>query len=276
VLSRLSNRVMRRPGVIALALILVFAAAGTVYAASRGASWRLGFVETLNSYSTGIVGSRGGGELFKIKNTSGGSGARAIRAEGNSSKATMLVKNTGGGSAAEFVTDSGKAPFKVNRTTKVSNLNADLLDGHSSSSFRRSVLPLGASQSGVWGEQAAADENGLAVIQFPSALPAALDASHVHYVTTATADCPGTGQAAAGHLCVYETFTGSMTFGASGFWQTTSVTSGAGIWGTVFYMTASSQTANAWGTWTVTAPTSLAGTGGGSGTAVHSGGADTP
>lgn len=48
---------------------------------------------------------------------------------------TLKVTNTGGKAAAAFVTKAGKAPFTVNRTTKVTNLNADQLDGLDSSSF---------------------------------------------------------------------------------------------------------------------------------------------
>jgi hypothetical protein len=258
VLSRLFSHASRRPSVVVLALILVFVAAGTVYAASRGSAWRLGYVETMNGYTTGVIGSKAA-EIFKAKNTSSASGARAIRAEGDSTSATIFSKNTGGGAAAEFVTNAGKAPFKVNRAAKVANLNADLLDGLSASAFITADLGLGKTQSGVWGEQAAADENGLVVIQFHSRLPAAIPLANTHYVTAPTANCPGAGQAAAGHLCVYEVFSGSMTLGGGGFYNPETLTQGAGRWGVVIYMSQSSQTANAWGSWTVTAPTSLAG-----------------
>ena len=165
-LSRLFDRVLRRPGVIALALILVFAMAGTVYAASRGNAWRLGYVETLNSYNTGIVGARGGGEMFKIKNTSAASGSRAFRVENNSNSATIYLKNTGTGTAAEFVTGPGRAPFKVNQTTKVTNLNADRVDGLSASAFVVANLPLGASESGVWGMHGTVGSNALISINY--------------------------------------------------------------------------------------------------------------
>jgi hypothetical protein len=58
---------------------------------------------------------------------------------------TLKLRNTGGGPAAQFITKAGKAPFKVSGNTKVSGLNADLLDGISSESFvRNDTTPLTA------------------------------------------------------------------------------------------------------------------------------------
>jgi hypothetical protein len=251
---------MRRPGVIALALILVFAMAGTVYAASRGNAWRLGYVETLNSYNTGIVGARGGGEIFKIKNTSAASGSRAMRVENGSNSATIYLKNTGTGSAAEFVTGPGRAPFKVNQTTKVTKLNADLLDGLNSSSFVRSSLALGTTESGVWGAAGPVGSYDLAIVQYRTHLPATIAEANVHYVTAPTTECPGAGQAAAGHLCIYQVFDGGMDPVNFPIWNPEDLTTGSGQMGFVIYMEATSAFGDAWGTWTVKAPTSLLGT----------------
>jgi hypothetical protein len=258
VLSRVSERVSRRPSVIVLALILVFLMAGTVYAASRGNPWRLGYVETLNSYSTGIVGARGGAEMFKIKNTAGASGSRAIRAENANSAATLYIKNAGSGSAAEFVTGPGRAPFKVNQTTKVAKLNADLLDGVSASAFRPVNVSLGATQTGVWGLAGATSGHPLLTINYLSALPAAIAAGNTHYVIEGafTTECPALGQAAAGHLCVYERFSNTLAFDY--IFNPEDYQNGSGKSGFVMYMTPSSAGANAVGVWAVTAPTALA------------------
>jgi hypothetical protein len=48
---------------------------------------------------------------------------------------TLALKNTGGQAAASFSVKSGRAPFSVGSTTKVTRLNADLLDGADSSGF---------------------------------------------------------------------------------------------------------------------------------------------
>jgi hypothetical protein len=58
---------------------------------------------------------------------------------GNAGAAPQLkVENTGGGPAVSAVVKAGSAPLKVSSSTKVGNLNADLLDGVSSTGFLRS------------------------------------------------------------------------------------------------------------------------------------------
>jgi hypothetical protein len=47
----------------------------------------------------------------------------------------LSVTNTGGKPAAKFTANSGIAPFQVNSATKVTNLNADKLDGQDSTAF---------------------------------------------------------------------------------------------------------------------------------------------
>lgn len=119
----------RRRGALAAALALVVVMAGTALAASRGAPWRLGYLETLTGYVTGISGSHTY-DLLRILNGSTASTARAIRAEAKSPSAGALyVRNSGGGPAANFVANAGKAAFTVNTGTKIANLNADRLDG---------------------------------------------------------------------------------------------------------------------------------------------------
>jgi hypothetical protein len=53
----------------------------------------------------------------------------------NQANAKTVIQRTNNGPAAGFVTRPGQAPFTVNRTTKVANLNADLVDGRHASSF---------------------------------------------------------------------------------------------------------------------------------------------
>lgn len=57
----------------------------------------------------------------------------------NYESATTTVSNSAASPALSLLTPSGVAPFKVNRATKVTNLNADLLDGVSSGSFLRTT-----------------------------------------------------------------------------------------------------------------------------------------
>jgi len=51
--------------------------------------------------------------------------------KGNVDSQNLKLVNTGNGQAASFVTESGRAPFKVNRAKKVKKLNADKVDGYS-------------------------------------------------------------------------------------------------------------------------------------------------
>src|ERR1044072_5893200 len=59
---------------------------------------------------------------------------------------TLKVANSGGKPAASFTTKAGVSPFTVNRTAKVANLNADLLDGIDASGFVQAGVPLNADQ----------------------------------------------------------------------------------------------------------------------------------
>ncbi len=54
-------------------------------------------------------------------------------------KTALAVSNTAGAAAASFSVKKNKTPFTVNSTTKVKNLNADLLDGLDSSQFQTRV-----------------------------------------------------------------------------------------------------------------------------------------
>jgi Collagen triple helix repeat (20 copies) len=70
------------------------------------------------------------------------------------------------------------------------------------------VLPSGTTETGDWGGGNTAGGGGAeyrTVSSFPIPLPAALEASHVIYVTgTSATHCAGVGQAEAGYLCVYQ------------------------------------------------------------------------
>jgi hypothetical protein len=80
-----------------------------------------------------------------------GGGAAAYAANGGSlligrsnyGSATTTLSNSGG-TALKLNAKSGTAPLAVNRTTKVTNLNADLLDGRSDASYA-----LSGGQTGV-------------------------------------------------------------------------------------------------------------------------------
>jgi hypothetical protein len=68
-----------------------------------------------------------------FNNTGAGTGLWAQT--GGAGKAAVLAKNTGGGPAGAFVVNAGVAPFTVSSSGKVTNLNADRLDGLDSTGF---------------------------------------------------------------------------------------------------------------------------------------------
>jgi hypothetical protein len=77
----------------------------------------------------------GGNFLLGNANTAGNTSALS---SGVTTGPTLSAVNTGGKSAARFTANAGIAPFSVSNTTKIGNLNADLLDGLDSTSFLRS------------------------------------------------------------------------------------------------------------------------------------------
>ena len=54
---------------------------------------------------------------------------------GKTAGAMLRVQNKGSGPAASFQVAAGNAPFTVNTSVRVANLNADMLDGRDSSDF---------------------------------------------------------------------------------------------------------------------------------------------
>ncbi len=187
--------------------------------------------------------------------------ATAIAATNNSvSSPAMRATNAGRGTALELnvtcpisSTCFKAAPMKVNSDTKVDNLNSDKLDGQDSSDFMThdSTLKSGQTLVGVWGVGGAGTTNGLEfavdAIEFRPKLAAGIPASNMHYVNSATSNCPGEGEAAPGHLCVYRALDTHMSFHSI----YGSVLNG---WGAYLYFDANSVSANARGTWAVTAP----------------------
>ena len=91
-------------------------------------------------------------------------------------------------------------------------------------------LPAGATETGIWSINTKASASGnefflpAVAISFPIPLAAALDADHIHFVTSPEGPCTGTAEeptAENGHLCVYGiVFTGQTPllggFGTAG------------------------------------------------------------
>jgi hypothetical protein len=82
---------------------------------------------------TGVAVAAGGNLVLGAKNQT--NKTTQLKTTAAVTGPTLKLVNPGGGPAAQFVTQAGRAPFKVKGTTKVTGLNADLLDGLDSSAF---------------------------------------------------------------------------------------------------------------------------------------------
>jgi hypothetical protein len=139
--------VSRHRAAAGLAVGLALVIAGSTLAASRGAPWRVGYVETIATYTTGLSGALAG-SVLQITNTNLSTTATAARAIAAITRArrsvALLAQNTAGGPAAHFLVGtttalSSAAPFITNARGLVTNLNADLLDGLTSADFLRAT-----------------------------------------------------------------------------------------------------------------------------------------
>jgi hypothetical protein len=107
---------------MAVALLALFVALGGAGYAATGGNFILGNPNTATSNTT-------------------------LTSSGAASTATLKLTNTSttsGSTALDLTVPAGKAPLKVNRSTKVKNLNADLLDGLDSTSMVLVGTPVAA------------------------------------------------------------------------------------------------------------------------------------
>ncbi len=176
--------------------------------------------------------------------------------QGNSLTTLRLINRNSAGTALVLEVESGNAPFKVNSKKKVVDLNADLLDGRSSSFFMPAEGQPGQTMVGAFG--AAGDGTFLVhAATFNPPLETGIPQSKVHYVLPsagATAECPGVFQATAGHLCIYATWERNSSFNGIGRINNDLLNSGASRYGFTILWTGSSSSANVRGNWAYTVP----------------------
>src|SRR5215207_7246087 len=97
---------------LALVLALVFGMASTALGANGG-NFILGSLNNTATAITKLTGTVGGNPALRVSNPSTATGSTAL----------------------DLQVATGKAPLKVNRTTKVTNLNADAVDGKSATTI---------------------------------------------------------------------------------------------------------------------------------------------
>src|ERR687897_3933604 len=97
---------------LAMILALLFGMASTAFGANGG-NFILGSLNNTATAITKLTGSLGGGPALQVSNPSTATGSTAL----------------------DLQVATGKAPMKVNSSTKVTNLNADKLDGQDSTTI---------------------------------------------------------------------------------------------------------------------------------------------
>jgi hypothetical protein len=137
---------LRRAALIA-GMGAIFGTSTVVAGTTVGGVFNLGVANSVSSSgaavnSTRLTGAIDGDQL-SLSNTSTSAVAKAIAAFSKSATtATARFQNTGGGPALSLIVASGKAPMLVSTgAARVTNLDADKLDGHDSTRFAR-VAPL--------------------------------------------------------------------------------------------------------------------------------------
>jgi len=167
-----------------------------------------------------------------------------------------LVNSSGSGVGLSLIVKPGAAPMKVNSSRRVDNLNADLLDGKSSSHFAPKQAQPGDTVVGAFG--AAGDGTFLVhAATFATPLTKGVPQARVHYVRPqagSTLDCPGVFEASPGHLCIYATWENNATFNGIGRIDNPNLNSGASRHGFTILWTGNSSSANVRGNWAYTVP----------------------
>jgi|SRR5215207_1503881 len=107
---------------LALVMALVFGVATMAFGANGG-NFILGSLNNTAIAITKLTGTVGGGPALQVSNPSTATGSTAL----------------------DLQVATGKAPMKVNRTTKVTNLNSDQVDGKSAANLIRVASFSGAS-----------------------------------------------------------------------------------------------------------------------------------
>jgi hypothetical protein len=123
------------------------------------------------------------------------------------------------------------------------------------------TLASGKTLTGQWGTFGTATANGGSlsdVVNYRLPLAATPAANSAHYITTPayTTQCPGVGQAAAGHLCIYSIASAGATF--SGIYGIEPGTTGGGRGAKdgfqISFNTTGTGGAWSYGAWAMTAP----------------------
>jgi hypothetical protein len=215
---------------------------------------------TLFTASTAL-GATGGNFILGVANTATATSTATgiTQLTTNIANPAMKLINTStstGATALTLQTSTSKPPMAVNSGTKVTNLNADKVDGWDSTSLLPGGdLPSGRTVRGdynIIGDSPSGGVLGGSDLSFGYRLASAPTVQFVRSGAASTTQCPGTVSspaAAKGYLCVYEENRNNMT---SEDYPAVFTTHRTGMSLYTYSSTAGPYWSN--GTWAVTAP----------------------
>lgn len=164
-----------------------------------------------------------------------------------------------GGTPAVTTTASTPQSVKHAETADLATTSndAEALDGQPADHYMTadSVLQSGQTEAGDFIAAAANGQAGTVLVQFWPHLPESLPEGHIIVMpegAAGTVQCPGAGQAAAGYLCVYQSFNEGMTF--ESFISTMPHSNFAGPLSGVMTWRSNQSNGLLRGTWAYTAP----------------------
>jgi hypothetical protein len=144
----------KRPSpALIIALLALFVSLSGLGVAATGGNFLLGESNSADQ-ATLLIGTAAGNGQLRVENAStvtksdglfgkinsssavsNSAGVRGVNASSDPTAAGVVGKNTGGGAGLSAIVNSGAPPLSVNSPTKVTDLNADLLDGVDSAGF---------------------------------------------------------------------------------------------------------------------------------------------
>jgi hypothetical protein len=117
---------------------------------------------------------------------------------------------------ADSATNADSAGNADTADLATTSQNSEALGGEPADQYLTadSVLQSGQTEAGDYIAAARTNEAGTVLVQFWPHLPESLPEGHVIPIPEggASPECPGAGQAAAGYMCVYQSFNEGMTF----------------------------------------------------------------
>src|SRR6266571_775641 len=132
-----------------VALVALFVALGGVGVAATGGNFILGQSNSADQTTALGVSTLPDATTcpapcpaLRVSDTSTAANAGGLQVTNKSTAPAAQFANNGGGQALKLFVSGGVAPFTVNSATKVTNLNADKLDGTDSSGLLRNTVPL--------------------------------------------------------------------------------------------------------------------------------------